>query len=124
MSSASASEHRRSSSSWDCLAVVTNRRLFLQSGSLPDDVFSSSMSRPRGVDVGTKAEIYALMRELAREGLAILVISSDLPKVLTISDRILVMRAGRLAGEISFDEASEERIMALAALEHGHATGM
>jgi ABC-type sugar transport system ATPase subunit len=72
----------------------------------------------RGVDVGTKAEIYAMMRELAREGLAILVISSDLPEVLTISDRILVMRSGRLAGEIAFDEASEERIMALAALEH------
>ncbi len=72
----------------------------------------------RGVDVGTKAEIYGLMRELARGGLAILVISSDLPEVLTISDRILVMRAGMLAGEISFEEASEERIMALAALEH------
>ena len=72
----------------------------------------------RGVDVGTKAEIYALMRELASDGLAILVISSDLPEVLTISDRILVMRSGRLAGEIGFDEASEERIMALAALEH------
>jgi ABC-type sugar transport system ATPase subunit len=72
----------------------------------------------RGVDVGTKAEIYALMRELAREGLAILVISSDLPEVLTISDRILVMRAGRLAEEIGFDEVSEERIMALASLEH------
>jgi ABC-type sugar transport system ATPase subunit len=72
----------------------------------------------RGVDVGAKAEIYALMRELAREGIAILVISSDLPEVLTISDRILVMRASRLAGEISFDDASEERIMALAALEH------
>ena len=72
----------------------------------------------RGVDVGTKAEIYALMRELAREGLAILVISSDLPEILTISDRILVMRAGRLAGEVSFDDASEERIMSLAALQH------
>ena len=72
----------------------------------------------RGVDVGTKAEIYALMRELAKAGLAILVISSDLPEVLTISDRILVMRAGMLAGEIGFDDASEERIMALAALEH------
>jgi ABC-type sugar transport system ATPase subunit len=72
----------------------------------------------RGVDVGTKAEIYALMRELACDGLAILVISSDLPEVLTISDRILVMRAGRLVGEVSFDDASEERIMALAALEH------
>jgi ABC-type sugar transport system ATPase subunit len=72
----------------------------------------------RGVDVSTKAEIYALMRGLAREGLAILVISSDLPEVLTISDRILVMRSGQLAGELSFDDASEERIMALAALEH------
>jgi ABC-type sugar transport system ATPase subunit len=72
----------------------------------------------RGVDVTTKAEIYALMRELAAEGLAILIISSDLPEVLTISDRILVMRAGQLAGEIAFDDASEERIMALAALEH------
>ncbi len=76
----------------------------------------------RGVDVGTKAEIYGLMRELARGGLAILVISSDLPEVLTISDRILVMRGGMLAGEISFDEASEERIMALAALEHADQT--
>ena len=71
----------------------------------------------RGVDVGTKAEIYTMMRELAKAGLAILVISSDLPEVLTISDRILVMRSGILAGEISFDDASEERIMALAALE-------
>jgi ABC-type sugar transport system ATPase subunit len=58
------------------------------------------------------------MRELARDGLAILVISSDLPEVLTISDRILVMRSGKLAGEIAFEDASEERIMALAALEH------
>ncbi|SAK99323.1 D-ribose transporter ATP binding protein [Caballeronia fortuita] len=72
----------------------------------------------RGVDVTTKAEIYALMRELAHEGLAILVISSDLPEILTISDRILVMRAGQLVGEVSFDDASEERIMSLAALEH------
>ena len=72
----------------------------------------------RGVDVGTKAEIYALMRELAREGLAILVISSDLPEVLTISDRIIVMREGHLVGEISHAEATEEKIMAYAALEH------
>ena len=72
----------------------------------------------RGVDVGAKAEIYALMRELAANGLAILVISSDLPEVLTISDRVLVMREGRLMGELSHAEATEERIMALAALEH------
>ena len=72
----------------------------------------------RGVDVGTKAEIYSLMRELAAEGLAILVISSDLPEVLTISDRILVMREGHLVGELAHAEATEEKIMALAALEH------
>jgi len=72
----------------------------------------------RGVDVGTKVEIYAMMRELAAEGLAILVISSDLPEVLAVSDRILVMREGRLVGEIAHAVATEERIMALAALEH------
>jgi ABC-type sugar transport system ATPase subunit len=72
----------------------------------------------RGVDVGTKVEIYAMMRELAAEGLAILVISSDLPEVLAVSDRILVMREGRLVGEIAHADATEERIMALAALEH------
>jgi ABC-type sugar transport system ATPase subunit len=72
----------------------------------------------RGVDVGTKVEIYAQMRELAAEGLAILVISSDLPEVLAISDRILVMREGRLVGELAHADATEERIMALAALEH------
>ena len=71
----------------------------------------------RGVDVGTKAEIYHLLDELAGAGLAILVISSDLPEVLALSDRILVMRAGQLTGELSRGEATEERIMALAALE-------
>jgi ABC-type sugar transport system ATPase subunit len=70
----------------------------------------------RGVDVGTKVEIYAMMRELAAGGLAILVISSDLPEVLAISDRILVMREGRLVGELAHADATEERIMALAAL--------
>lgn len=71
----------------------------------------------RGGDVRTKAEIYALMRELARNGLAIHVISSGLPKILTISDPILVIRASCLAREIGFDDAFEERITALAALE-------
>ena len=71
----------------------------------------------RGVDVGTKAEIYQLLDELAKAGLAILVISSDLPEVIALSDRILVMRAGKITGEILRKDASEERIMALAALE-------
>lgn len=68
----------------------------------------------RGVDVGAKAEVYRLIRELAREGLATLVISSDLPEVLTLSDRILVMREGMIAGELPRAEATQEKILALA----------
>ncbi len=68
----------------------------------------------RGIDVGTKAEIHRLMDELAARGMGILMISSELPEILGMSDRILVMRAGRLVGELQRDEASQERIMALA----------
>ena len=68
----------------------------------------------RGIDVGAKAEIYALMRDLADKGAAILMISSDLPEVLRMSDRVLVMREGALAGEISRKDATEERIIAYA----------
>ena len=70
----------------------------------------------RGVDIGTKAEIYALFDELVREGIAILVISSDLPEVLALADRILIMRHGRLTGELARDNATEEKVMHLAAL--------
>jgi ABC-type sugar transport system ATPase subunit len=70
----------------------------------------------RGVDVGTKAEIYALFDELARAGVPILMISSDLPEVLALADRILVMRQGRITGELTRAEATEEKIMHLAAL--------
>jgi ABC-type sugar transport system ATPase subunit len=65
----------------------------------------------RGIDVGAKAEIYRLMDELCRQGLAILVTSSELPELLTVSDRILVLCEGRLTAEFSRVEASEERIM-------------
>ena len=70
----------------------------------------------RGVDVGAKAEIHQLLFRLATEGTAVVVISSDLPEVLTVADRILVMREGRLVGELSHDEATEDRIMELAAM--------
>ena len=70
----------------------------------------------RGVDIGTKAEIYGLFDELVREGIAILVISSDLPEVLALADRILIMRHGRLTGELSRENANEEKVMHLAAL--------
>jgi len=68
----------------------------------------------RGVDVGARAEIYALMNALTREGLAILMISSDLPEILGMSDRIVVMREGRTRGELPRAEATPERVMALA----------
>lgn len=65
----------------------------------------------RGIDVGTKAAVHRLMSELAAEGMAILMISSELPEVLGMSDRILVMREGHLTGEFSRDRATPELIM-------------
>lgn len=76
----------------------------------------------RGVDIGTKAEIYGLFDELVREGIAIFVISSDLPEVLALADRILIMRHGRLTGELSRENATEEKVMHLAALGTSEAT--
>lgn len=67
----------------------------------------------RGVDVGAKAEIYALIRELQRRGVAILMISSDLPEVLRISNRVIVIRNGRVAGELSREEATQEQVLRL-----------
>jgi rhamnose transport system ATP-binding protein len=68
----------------------------------------------RGIDVGTKAAVHRLMSSLAAEGMAILMISSELPEVLGMSDRILVMREGRLTGHFSRAEASQETLMAAA----------
>jgi rhamnose transport system ATP-binding protein len=68
----------------------------------------------RGIDVGTKAEVHRLLSSLASDGVAVLVISSELPEVLSVADRILVMREGRLVSAITHAEASEERIIAAA----------
>lgn len=68
----------------------------------------------RGVDVGGKAEIFDLIKEMARQEIAIIMISSELTEVLGISNRVVVMREGRVAGELSREEASEEKVMALA----------
>lgn len=68
----------------------------------------------RGVDVGAKREIYALLRELAANGVGIVMVSSELPEVLGISDRIVVMREGRVTATLDRADASEERIMASA----------
>jgi len=68
----------------------------------------------RGIDVATKAEVHRLLVELSRSGVAVLMISSELPEVLAVADRILVMREGRLVAEFARAHASEERIMAAA----------
>jgi ABC-type sugar transport system ATPase subunit len=69
----------------------------------------------RGVDVGAKAEIHALIGELAERGAAILVISSELPEVLSLSERIIVLRSGRVAGELSRHEATQDSVLRLMA---------
>ncbi|GAA4894100.1 sugar ABC transporter ATP-binding protein [Streptomyces coeruleoprunus] len=68
----------------------------------------------RGIDVGTKAEVHRLLSGLAAEGLAVLMVSSDLPEVLGMADRVLVMHEGRLVAEIPRAEATEETVMAAA----------
>ena len=68
----------------------------------------------RGIDVGTKAEVHRLLVRLAADGVAILMISSELPEVLGVGDRILVMREGRLAAEFGHEDATEETIMSAA----------
>jgi len=68
----------------------------------------------RGVDVGAKAEIYDIMRKLAKDGVAILMVSSDMEEVLGVSDRIGVMHEGNLSGILSRDQATEEAVMHLA----------
>jgi L-arabinose transport system ATP-binding protein len=65
----------------------------------------------RGIDIGAKQEIYEIVRGLAAEGAAILLVSSELPEVLAVSDRILVMREGRLVAELAREEATEESVL-------------
>jgi ABC-type sugar transport system ATPase subunit len=72
----------------------------------------------RGIDVGAKAEIYRIMRDLADAGVAILMISSELTEVVGMADRVIVMRQGRVAGELTGSDVTEESIMQLATSEH------
>jgi len=88
--------------------VVLAKWLFTQSKVLIFD------EPTRGIDVGAKTEIYQLMNSLAAQGVGIIMISSELPEVIGMSDRIVVMHEGRIAGELSAAEATQERIMQLA----------
>lgn len=67
----------------------------------------------RGVDVGAKQEIHDILREMAKEGRAVLVVSSELPEMLALATRILVMRGGKIVGEVSRDDADEEKLIRL-----------
>jgi putative multiple sugar transport system ATP-binding protein len=68
----------------------------------------------RGIDVGAKYEIYTLMNELVLQGMSIIMISSELPEVLGMSDRIYIVSSGRVTGELSSEEATPEQVMQLA----------
>jgi L-arabinose transport system ATP-binding protein len=72
----------------------------------------------RGIDVGAKAEIYNLLDDLAKQDIAIILISSELPEILGLSDRIYVMQNGRITGELSREEATEEKILGLAMVDN------
>jgi erythritol transport system ATP-binding protein len=72
----------------------------------------------RGIDIGAKAEVFRVMRRLAAEGLGILFVTSDLEEVLSLSDRILVMSNGRITGEFSSAEATQDTVVAAAAIGH------
>ena len=88
--------------------VVLAKWLFTQSKVLIFD------EPTRGIDVGSKVEIYQLMNRLAASGVAIIMISSELPEILGMSDRILVMHEGRIAGDLGREEATQEKIMRIA----------
>ena len=70
---------------------------------------------PAAIDIGAKAEIHRLIEQLARQGVAVLVISSELPELLELSDRVMVMRAGRVVAELDKAQATKENVIAYAA---------
>jgi putative multiple sugar transport system ATP-binding protein len=68
----------------------------------------------RGIDVGTKYEIYTIMNKLVQQGMSIIMISSELPEILGMSDRIYIVSSGKITGELPIEEATQENIMHLA----------
>jgi rhamnose transport system ATP-binding protein len=125
----SSAVERRFASDWAARLQVKYSRLVnpatsLSGGNQQKVVLAKWLSREpqviivdeptRGIDIATKAEVHRILTELARSGVAVLMISSELPEVLTVSDRILVMREGRLQAELTHAAASEEKIMAAA----------
>jgi L-arabinose transport system ATP-binding protein len=82
---------------------------------LSEDIRVFLMDEPtRGIDVGSKYEIYQIMYSLAESGKAVVFVSSDLPEVMGVADRIVVMRNGEIVGSLDREEVSEERLLSLA----------
>ncbi|MCX7682204.1 MAG: sugar ABC transporter ATP-binding protein [Anaerolineae bacterium] len=109
------------------IAQLQQKAMFLSGGNQQKTVVAKWLAlRPRilimdeptrGIDVGAKAEIHALMSQLAQEGIGIIMVSSELPEILGMSDRILVMSEGRVAAILDREEATQELIMAYASGE-------
>ncbi len=101
----------------DSLSGGNQQKLLVARWLLANSTFMIFDEPTRGIDVGAKAEIYSLLNTLAEQGKAILFISSELPELFGIADRILVMRRGRLVGNLVTKETTPEEVMHLAAVE-------
>ncbi|MBK4217428.1 sugar ABC transporter ATP-binding protein [Paracoccus caeni] len=96
------------------LSGGNQQKLLLAKTMLPDPDIIIIDEPTRGIDVGTKRQIYAFIRKLASEGRSLIVISSEMTEVIGLADRVLVMREGRLAGEVTGDAMTEDNIVRLA----------
>jgi len=101
----------------DSLSGGNQQKVLIARWLLAESKFMIFDEPTRGIDVGAKKEVYGLLNELAEEGKAILFISSELPELFGIADRILVMRRGRLVGDVLPKETTQEDVMHLAAVE-------
>ena len=101
----------------DSLSGGNQQKLLIARWLLAESRFIIFDEPTRGIDVGAKTEVYALLNKLAEQGKAILFISSELPELFGIADRILVMRRGRLVGNVLTKDSTPERVMHLAAVE-------
>ncbi len=101
----------------DSLSGGNQQKVLIARWLLANSKFMIFDEPTRGIDVGAKKEVYTLLNQLAEQGKAILFISSELPELFGIADRILVMRRGRLVGDLKTDETTQEEVMHLAAVE-------
>jgi ABC-type sugar transport system ATPase subunit len=98
----------------DTLSGGTQQKLVLAKWLLSNPRILVLDEPTRGIDIGAKQEIYGIINDLAHSGMAVALVSSELPEILALSDRILVMREGRLTGEFAREQATPEAVMACA----------